>query len=141
LDKYGRSPIFYCFDPDDLEQGEPNDKVELLQVMMNLADINLNLLDVYKRSVVHYACRKNYFYSILYLLDRNINMEIADHEENTPLAICLRHRNLDQAAFIIRKGVRYGFVNDPTAEGPDKKMSYFAYAIKNLSVGNMLYAT
>jgi ankyrin repeat protein len=135
LDKYGRSPIFYCFDPDDLEVGEPNDKVELLQVMMNLADINLNLLDVYKRSVVHYACRKSYFFSILYLLDKNINMEIVDHEENTPLAICLRHRNLDQAAFIIRNGVRYGFVNDTTANGSDKKMSYFAYAIKNLSVG------
>jgi hypothetical protein len=62
-------------------------------------------------------------------------MEIVDHEENTPLAICLLHRNLDQAAFIIRKGVRYGFVNDTTSEGPDKRMSYFAYAIKNLSVG------
>ena len=38
-----------------------------------------------------------------------------DHEENTPLAICLRYRNLDQAALIIKKGVKYGFVNDPTA--------------------------
>ena len=76
LDRYGRSPIFYCFDPEDeIEEREnPNDKVELLQAMMKIPDINLNILDVYKRSVVHYACRKNYFFSITYLLDQNINI-------------------------------------------------------------------
>ena len=102
---------------------------------MKIPDINLNILDVYKRSVVHYACRKNYFFSITYLLDQNINIEIMDHEENTPLAICLRYRNLDQAALIIKKGVKYGFVNDPTAEQKYRKMSYFAYAIKHFLVG------
>lgn len=110
LDKYNRSPIFYCFDPDD-EETDPNDKIELLQILVNIPDINLNLLDVFTRSIVHYACRKEYFFSMVYLLDLNINIEIADHESNTPLAICLKEGNLDQAALIIRKGVKYGFVN------------------------------
>jgi hypothetical protein len=33
-----------------------NDKVGILQVLMNAKDINLNLLDIYHRSLVHYAC-------------------------------------------------------------------------------------
>ena len=55
-----------------------NDKVGVLQVLMNVKEINLNLLDIYRRSLVHYACEKNYFYSILYLLDKNINIEVKD---------------------------------------------------------------
>jgi hypothetical protein len=46
------------------------------------------------------------------------------------LAICLKHKNLDQAALIISHGVKYGFVHDN-----NEKLSYFGYAIKNLSVG------
>ena len=130
LDQYNRSPIFYCFDPDDEGIDEPNDKVQLLHLMINLNEINLNLLDLYKRSLVHYACRKNYFFSILYLVDHNINFQIKDHEDNTPLGVCLKHRNLDQAALIIKKGIRPGYVNDG-----NEKLSYFAYAVKNLSVG------
>ena len=41
-----------------------------------------------------------------------------------------KHRNLDQAALIIKKGVKYGFVYDGS-----EKQSYFAYAMKYLSVG------
>ena len=40
---------------------------------MKLANINLIIIDMFHRSFVHYACRKNYFFSILHLLDRNIN--------------------------------------------------------------------
>jgi len=47
----------------------------------------------------------------LYLLDKNINIEAADYEQNTPLAVCLKSKHLDQAALIIKKGVRYGFVH------------------------------
>ena len=79
---------------------------------MNHKDINLNLVDVYKRTLLHYACQQNHFFSILYLLDKNINIEAKDYEENTPLALTLKTRNLDQAALLISKGVRYGFVND-----------------------------
>ena len=51
-----------------------NDKVGILHVLMNIKDVNLNLLDIFHRSLFHYACEKNYFYSILYLLDKNINI-------------------------------------------------------------------
>lgn len=97
---------------------------------MNCKDINLNLLDVYHRSLFHYACEQDHFYSILYLLDKNINIEAKDYEDNTPLAVCLKHKNLDQAALIIKKGVKYGYINDNGT-----KLSYFAYAIQKLSVG------
>lgn len=46
---------------------------------MNVKDINLNILDIYDRTLVHYACESNYFYSILYLLDKNINIEAMDY--------------------------------------------------------------
>ena len=55
---------------------------------------------------------------------------MVDAEGNTPLAICLRHRNLNQAALLIKKGVRYGHVVDG-----GMKYSYFAYAVLKLSVG------
>lgn len=77
---------------------------------MNHKDINLNLVDAYKRTILHYACESNHFFSILELLDQNINIEAKDYQENTPLAITLKTRNLDQAALLISKGVRYGFV-------------------------------
>ena len=44
--------------------------------------------------------------------------------------MCLKSKNLDQAALIIKKGVKYGYINEK-----GEKMSYFGYAIKNLSVG------
>ena len=98
-------------------------------MLINHKDINLNLVDVYKRTILHYACEHNHFFSILYLLDKNINIEAKDFQENTPLAISLKTRNLDQAALLISKGVRYGFVHD------EERLSYFAYAYKNLSAG------
>lgn len=114
LDKYERSPIFYCFC--DMEgivhSSEPLEKVEILQVLINHKEINLNLVDVFKRTLLHYACEKNHFFSILYLLDKNINIEAKDYQENTPLAVSLKTRNLDQAALIISKGVKYGFVDE-----------------------------
>ena len=57
LDKYERSPIFYCFcEMEDKVITEPLEKIEILQVLMNHKDINLNLVDVYKRTILHYAC-------------------------------------------------------------------------------------
>ena len=46
------------------------------------------------------------------------------------MAICLKHRKLNQAALLIKKGVKYGFVNEGGT-----RMSYFSYAINKLSVG------
>lgn len=63
-------------------------------------------------------------------MDKNINYDIEDTEGNTPLAICLIHRNLNQAALLIKKGVKYGFVKES-----GHKYSYFAYASTKLSVG------
>jgi len=83
-----------------------------LQVLINHKDINLNLLDLYQRSLLHYACLHNHFFSILYLLDKNINIEAKDYQDNTPLALSLKTRNLDQATLIISKGVKYGFVHE-----------------------------
>lgn len=91
---------------------------------MNHKEINLNLVDGYKRTILHYACQSNHFFSILYLLDKNINIEAKDYQENTPLAITLKTRNLDQAALLISKGVKYGFVQEEEGE----KKSYFGYA-------------
>ena len=65
----------------------------------------------------------------MYLLDKNINIEAKDYQENTPLALCLKTRNLDQAALLISKGVRYGWVNE------QERTSYFGYAFNNLSAG------
>lgn len=65
----------------------------------------------------------------MYLLDKNINIEAKDYQENTPLAICLKTKNLDQAALLISKGVRYGFVHDKD------RLSYFGYAFDRLSAG------
>lgn len=35
---------------------------------------------------------------------------MADAEGNTPLALCLKNRNLNQAAMLIKKGVGHGWV-------------------------------
>jgi ankyrin repeat protein len=68
-------------------------------------------MDKYGRTPVHYACEKNYFFSILYLLDKNIDINIQDNEGNTPLAICLISKNLNQAALLLKKGTAMGYVN------------------------------
>ena len=96
---------------------------------MSYKDININLIDVFKRNILHYACEKNYFFSIHSLLERNINIEAKDHEENSPLAISLKTKNLDQSALLISKGVKYGFVHE------NEKLSYFSYAFKHFSAG------
>lgn len=57
LDKFDRSPIFYCFcDIEEHESTDPLEKVEILQILINHKDINLNLVDVFKRTILHYAC-------------------------------------------------------------------------------------
>jgi ankyrin repeat protein len=82
--------------------------MEILQALINHRDININHVDVYHRTALHYACEKNYFFSIVYLLQAglNIDTEVKDYEGNTPLAICLRHRNLNQAALLLKRGVK-----------------------------------
>lgn len=65
----------------------------------------------------------------MYLLDKGVDTQLEDKDGNTPLAICLLRRNLDQAALLLKKGVKDGSViNGSTAQ------SYFEYAFKNLSV-------
>ena len=55
---------------------------------------------------------------------------MTDHEGNTPLAICLKTRNLNQAAMIIKqKGVQYGYVVE---EGV--RFSYVQYALEKFPV-------
>lgn len=135
LDKYGRTPIFYCFIKiKGEEQGAPdeppNDKVEIMQTLLNCSEIDLSIVDYYHKTPLHYACEKKFFFSILYLLDTSINYDVEDSQGNTPLAICLRHRMLNQAALLIRKGVRYGYVIEDK-----RKYSYFEYAVTKLSVG------
>lgn len=53
-----------------------------------------------------------------------------DSEGNTPLAICLKNKNLNQAAMLIRKGVQHGWVMED-----GQKYSYVQYALKTLPVG------
>jgi ankyrin repeat protein len=90
----------------------------------------VNILDAYQRTPLHYACEKRFFFSIIYLLDKWVHYDVVDAEGNTPLAICLKHRNLNQAAMIMKRGVGYGCVVE---EG--KTYSYLQYALKRLSVG------
>jgi ankyrin repeat protein len=45
------------------------------------------------------------------LLDKNIDINIEDHQGNTPLAICLISKNLNQAALLLKKGTAMGYVN------------------------------
>ena len=61
------------------------------------------------------------------MLDKNIDINVKDYEGNTPLAVCLKHKTLNQAALLIKRGVSEGYV--------DRKLSYFAYAVTKLSVG------
>lgn len=72
LDKYNRTPLFYCFTRIDIDQKDsalpPSDKMEILQALINHRDININHVDVYHRTALHYACEKNYFFSVVYLL-------------------------------------------------------------------------
>ena len=58
LDKYDRTPLFYCFtkiDGDDDDEST-HDKVEILQALLNQPDININHKDVFQRTALHYAC-------------------------------------------------------------------------------------
>lgn len=104
--------------------------MEILQTLLNCESIDLDIVDVYEKTPLHYACEKKFFFSILYLLDKNINYDAKDSEGNTPLAICLRHHMLNQAALLIRKGVKYGEVFES-----GHSYSYFEYAVTRLSVG------
>lgn len=98
--------------------------------MLAQEDIDIKVVDVYQRTPLHYACEKKFFFSILYLLEKWEHYDVADAEGNTPLAICLKNRNLSQAAMLIKRGVRHGWVVE---EGHTS--SYVQYALKKLPVG------
>ena len=53
-----------------------------------------------------------------------------DSEGNTPLALCLKNKNENQAAMLIKKGVSIGVVFEDGIE-----YSYISYAAKKLSIG------
>lgn len=56
----------------------------------------------------------------MYLLDKGVDTQLEDKEGNTPLAICLLRRNLEQAALLLKKGAKEGSIKD----GP-LSQSYF----------------
>jgi ankyrin repeat protein len=74
-----------------------------LQALLGHPEIDLSIVDVYQRTPLHYACEKKFFFSILYLLEKWFNYDLVDYEGNTPLDICFRHQNLNQAAMILKK--------------------------------------
>ena len=104
--------------------------MEILQSLLTHPELNINIVDIYQRTPLHYACEKQFFFSILYLLQKNIDYDVVDAEGNTPLAICLKHKNLNQAAMLIKRGVKYGCVVEDGQHD-----SYITYSIRKLSIG------
>lgn len=133
LDKHMRTPLFYCFtsinDREDNGEESSSDKVEILQALLSHKDIDLNRKDQYGRTAIHYACERDFFFAVLYLIDKQIDTTIRDSEGNTPLALCFIHRNLNQAVLLMKLGVSEGFVYED-----GEATSYFTYAFDRLSV-------
>ena len=89
----------------------------------------MNHQDKENRTAIHYACEMDFFFAILYLIDKKVNTTVKDSQGNTPLAMCFLHRNLNQAVLLMRLGVEEGFVYEN-----GEKVSYFSYAFTRLSV-------
>lgn len=64
-------------------------------------------------------------------MDKKIEFNVKDINGNTPLALCMLNKTLNQAAMLIRKGVTDGSVTD----SDHKKMSYFNYCATKLPLG------
>jgi hypothetical protein len=103
--------------------------VEILQALLSHKDIDLNHTDQDGRAAIHYASEKDFFFAILYLLDKKVDTAIQDSHGNTPLGLCFIHRNLNQAVLLMRLGVGEGFVYQN-----GERTSYFSYAFNRLSV-------
>lgn len=97
-------------------------------MLLKQPGIDLNHKDAYRKTALHYACEKNFFFSIIHLLDKKIEINVKDINGNTPLALCLLNRTLNQAALLIKKGVSDGYVTD----SEQKKHSYFGYCMNKL---------
>ena len=103
-DIFWRIPLHYLFVKLNNEYNiDLIDPVSILNKFLNCEDIDFQKKDIYGNTILHYACQKGSLISIITLLNKynNIDINIKNNENNTPLvySILFKHENI--AAYLL----------------------------------------
>lgn len=71
--------------------------------MCAVKTINLNLVDKHQRTALHWAAKRGATICSLYLIERGVELDKEDYDNNTALGIGVKHGHFDYAIMLIQK--------------------------------------
>ena len=76
--------------------------------IQEMKELEIDCVDVYGKSPLHYAAQHGALLSSLFLIDKNAQIERSDRFGNTPLALAFLYNHPDYAIALIQKGASLG---------------------------------
>jgi len=105
-DALGRSPLHYAFVKmgNKFLDSSKIDPIEEVAALSSVDGIQMDIVDKFGRTPLHYASQRGATICALTLLASGANIQRADEDENTPLAISLLSNFPDYAIVLMQKG-------------------------------------
>ena len=121
-DILGRTPIHYLFVKINEEYNcKDIDPVNTLTKFLEYSEVDPQHKDVYGNTPLHYACQRGSIISIISLGSKNVDYDVKNKENNSPLAYSLLFKKENVAISLIQQNVNLDQFAYPLDERNEKK--------------------
>jgi ankyrin repeat protein len=122
-DILGRTPIHYLFVKINEEYNcNDIDPVNTLTKFLEYSEIDPQHKDIYGNTPLHYACQRGSIISIISLGSKNVDYDVKNKENNSPLAYSLLFKKENVAISLIQQNVDLDQFAYPLNERNEKKI-------------------
>jgi ankyrin repeat protein/predicted DNA-binding WGR domain protein len=146
-DEKGRTPLHYSF----IKLGRISeishiDPIEAVSSACSSKKINVNIQDRFKRTPLHYAAQRGAITSTMFMLSKGADLEIADSQGNTPLAISIKSGHANYAVMLVQQSADVNkdvfVLRDPEYDLEAAEYSGYpaSYSNSNSCFGNYYYS-
>ena len=122
-DILGRTPLHYLFVKINDEYNNNNiDPINTLTKLLEYEEVDPEYQDIYGNTPLHYACQRGSIISLITLIERKINYDAKNKENNSPLAYCFLFKKENVAISLIQQNVDLDQYAYPLKDRNEKKI-------------------
>jgi len=122
-DILGRTPLHYLFVKlNDEYNSNDIDPINTLTKLLEYEEVDPEYQDIYGNTPLHYACQRGSIISLITLIERKINYDAKNKENNSPLAYCFLFKKENVAISLIQQNVDIDQYAYPLKDRDEKKI-------------------
>ena len=122
-DILGRTPLHYLFVKiNDEYNNNDIDPINTLTKLLEYEEVDPEYQDIYGNTPLHYACQRGSIISLITLIEKKINYDAKNKENNSPLAYCFLFKKENVAISLIQQNVDLDQYAYPLKDRNEKKI-------------------